>query len=97
MVCLSFEQSVLKKTERNLCRSATWQPGPCRPFSVTSHDDMGIRTLCALSFCGRVCTAWLPPEPGSVCICMCLPEDNCPDLHYGGQSCLLGSCLRCQY
>lgn len=34
---------------------------------------------------------------GSVCICMCLPEENCPDLHYGGQSCLLGSCLRCQY
>lgn len=47
------QQSILASCpgyQRNFCRSAAWQPGPCGPFSVTSHDDMGIRTLCALSF-----------------------------------------------
>lgn len=50
----------LPKKPLQVCHLAA---GTLRPFSVTSHDNTGIRTLCAraLSLGGQVCMAWPPP------------------------------------
>lgn len=85
--------------QRNLCRCATWQPGPCGPSQSQAMTTQGSGRSVPVPLAWEARSAWLGLHlgSGSVCVCMCLPEENCPDLHCGGQGCPRGSCLRCQY
>lgn len=84
----------LPKKPLQVCHLAA---GTLRPFLSQAMRTWGSGRFVLLASEAGYAQLGFHLGPGSVCICMCLPEENCPDLHYGGQSCLLGSCLRCQY
>lgn len=80
--------------------SAGLPPGSRDPAALSYLQAMktwGSGRFVLLAFETGCARLGFPLGSSSVRVYMCLPEKNCPDLHYGGQGCLLGSCLRCQH
>lgn len=69
--------------------SAGLPPGRWDPMALSQSQAMttwGSGCFVLLALEARYAQLGIYLGSGSVCICMCLPEENCPDLHYGGRA-----------